>query len=138
MQHKLYMWQQTSRWRQFRRNSVFSVKRCGNIFVLTWTVLLKAVISAYVAIWKILKHMNVYILFFVCCTKDHCLGGTVSQRPRASVAKQEWLRQCCCYLATNFSLLTSNEHICEVQNIAFDWVLVFNEIRIFGFFLTAI
>lgn len=51
--------------------SFLSVERCGNRFVLTRTVLPKAVILAYAATWKVVKYMHVYIhcFTFVCFTK---------------------------------------------------------------------
>lgn len=46
--------------------SFLSVERCGNRFVLTRTVLLKAVILAYAATWKVVKHVYyIYMFTFI-------------------------------------------------------------------------
>lgn len=49
----------------------------------------------------------------------------------------EWIRQHCHYLAKDFFLLTGDEHICEVQNIALNWILLLNYMNIFGIYVTA-
>lgn len=122
--------------------SFLPVERCGNRFVLTRTVLPKAVILAYAAIWKVVKLcMFTFIVLLLFALQKNTAKETLYHRTKIwsrCVSKGEWIRQHCHYLAEEFFLLTGNEHICEVQNIALDWILIFIYKNMFGFYVTTI